>query len=110
MHHLPNQFLINQFGRDKAPKKEACLAMILPLAIGINCIRNIRHLTFFSTISNIFQVTGLGIIFYNLFSRPLEDLGRLPEVGEKIPQFFVSTLFIYEGISVVSFEFCINFF
>lgn len=98
------KFLINRMGKENAPKKEICLLLVLPLALAINCIRNIRHLTFFSTVSNFFQVAGLGIIFYHLFDQPLKDPFRLPAVGdlEKIPKFFVSTLFIFEGISVVS--------
>lgn len=96
------KFLINRMGKENAPKKEICLLLVLPLALAINCIRNIRHLTFFSTVSNFFQVAGLGIIFYHLFDQPLKDPFRLPAVGdlEKIPKFFVSTLFIFEGISV----------
>lgn len=76
--------------------------MILPIVIGINYIRNIRRLTFLSTISNFLQVAGIGIILYNLSTQPWPEFPhQLPKIGEKIPQFFVSSLFIFEGISLV---------
>lgn len=93
------------YGAEKSPSKEACLAMILPIVIVINYIRNIRRLTFLSTISNFLQVAGIAIILYNVFTQPWPEFpDRLPKIGEKIPQFFVSSLFIFEGISLVCIE------
>ncbi|XP_046913565.2 proton-coupled amino acid transporter 1 [Dermatophagoides farinae] len=95
------KFLSQIYGTEKSPSKEACLAMILPIVIGINYIRNIRRLTFLSTISNFLQVAGIGIILYNLSTQPWPEFpDQLPKIGEKIPQFFVSSLFIFEGISL----------
>ena len=76
--------------------------MILPVVICINWIRNIRYLAYLSTLSNVLQVVGITVVLYNFFSKPIQDLSRLDPVGNKIPQYFVTTLFIYEGSSVVS--------
>ena len=86
------------------PSKAVTLVMILPIVILINWIRNIRYLSYLSTLANILQVAGISVVLYNLFSVPIQDLHRLPAVGDKIPQYFVTTLFIFEGSSVV----CIN--
>lgn len=68
--------------------------------MSINWIRNIRYLSYLSTLANVLQVFGISVVLYDLFSRPIESLDRLPKVGDKIPQFFVTTLFIFEGSSV----------
>lgn len=92
-------FLANRFGPN-APKESLCLLFILPIVIGINWIRNIRYLSYLSTLSNVLQVAGISIVVYNLVTMPIQSLDRLPPVGDKIPQFFVTTLFIFEGSSV----------
>ena len=52
--------------------------------------------------ANVLQIAGLAIILYNLLSNEWSQFpDQLPAVGDKIPQFFVSSLFIFEGISVV---------
>ncbi|XP_027196935.2 proton-coupled amino acid transporter 1-like [Dermatophagoides pteronyssinus] len=95
------KFLTHCLGEENCPSKEVCLVMILPIVIGINMIRNIRRLTLLSTISNGLQIAGIGIILYNISTKSWPEFpDRLPKIGEKIPQFFVSSLFIYEGISL----------
>lgn len=70
------------------------------MVVAINWIRNIRYLSYLSTVANILQVAGISVVLYDLFSMPIGNLDRLPAVGSKIPQFFVTTLFIFEGSSV----------
>lgn len=103
------KFLTHCLGEENCPSKEVCLVMILPIVIGINMIRNIRRLTLLSTISNGLQIAGIGIILYNISTKSWPEFpDRLPKIGEKIPQFFVSSLFIYEGISLVSILYLFN--
>lgn len=77
------------------------LVIILPVMILLNFVKSIRHLAMGSTFANVIQLTSLIIIAYNLVTDipPISD--RKP-IGNKIPQFVSTTVFTYEGITVVS--------
>ncbi|KAH9402589.1 hypothetical protein TYRP_016119 [Tyrophagus putrescentiae] len=95
------KFLEHRIGDpSRLPSESICLVAILPVVVAINWIRNIRYLSYLSTVANILQVAGISVVLYDLFSMPIGNLDRLPAVGSKIPQFFVTTLFIFEGSSV----------
>jgi len=86
---------------DKGISIEVYLAILLPFLILLNFVKSIKHLSIASTIANVLQLVGLGIVVYNLVTGilPFSDRQR---VGSKLPLFFVTTLFIFEGITVVS--------
>lgn len=94
------KFLDDRMGKDHSPSRSICLLIILPVVVGINWIRNIKYLSYMSALSNVLQVAGISVVLYNLFSKPIQDIHRLPMMGDKIPQYFVTTLFIFEGSSV----------
>lgn len=96
------QFLANIYGLNNSLSKTQCFLLILPFLIGVNWVRSLKQLSYLSALSNFLMVASLGIIYYFLFSESIPSLSRLPPVGKYIPESCVSTLFIYEGISVVS--------
>lgn len=87
------------------------LAIILPVMILLNFIKSIRHLSMGSTFANVIQLTSLAIIGYNLIwvseETGSESSRPIPKpFNEKIPQFVSTTVFTYEGITVVSVAHC----
>jgi len=77
--------------------------MVFPFMLAMCSIRSLKNLSMFSGVTNIVQATGLGIIFYYLFSAKLEPSSSLPLFGEakNLPLFFGTAIFAIEGISVV---------
>jgi len=77
--------------------------MVFPFMLAMCSIRSLKNLSMFSGVTNIVQATGLGIIFYYLFSSKLEPSSSLPLFGEakNLPLFFGTAIFAIEGISVV---------
>lgn len=76
---------------------------ILPFMIAICMIKNLRYLSPFSVIANIFQFVGLGIIFFYIFRDHLPDSSSVPWMASsnRLPLFFGTAIFAIEGISVV---------
>lgn len=79
------------------------LLFLLPVMILLNFIKSIRHLAIGSTFANCIQLASLFIIGYNLVT-DLPSISDRPAVGSKIPQFVSTTVFTYEGITVVSYR------
>ena len=79
---------------------EVYLALLLPILILLQCIRDIKYLALPSTLANIMQLAGMSIIVYNLV-QGLAPVGERTMVGSKFPLFFVTTIFNFEGISIV---------
>lgn len=67
----------------------------------LNFVKSIRHLAMGSAFANVIQLTSLGIIAYNLVTDVPSIADRKP-IGSKLPQFVSTTVFTYEGITVVS--------
>ncbi len=78
------------------------LLMLLPFMILLNCIKSIKHLSIASTCGSVMQLAGLVIIVYNLVIK-IEPISERSAVGSRLAQFFVTTVFSFEGISVVSY-------
>ncbi|CAG2166710.1 unnamed protein product [Oppiella nova] len=74
------------------------LLAILPFLILISFIKNIKHLSIGSMFGNVLQLVSFAIIIYNLVSDVDEKETKL--LGNKVPQFFSTTMFTYEGITV----------
>ncbi|XP_075228655.1 proton-coupled amino acid transporter-like protein pathetic isoform X2 [Lycorma delicatula] len=78
------------------------MIIIVPPLIGMNLLKNLKHLTPLSMISNIFFIFGVCVTYYYI----LDDL---PSVSERpafssfaeLPVFFGTTIFALEGIGVV---------
>ncbi|CAG4962234.1 unnamed protein product [Parnassius apollo] len=78
------------------------MALLLPLLIAMNLIRNLKYLAPFSMIANLLVGTGMGITFYYLFQ-------DIPSISERkafagfdhLPTFFGTAIFALEGIGVV---------
>lgn len=81
---------------------ELYLLMLLPFMILLNCIKSIKHLSIASTCGSVLQLAGLVIIVYNLV-REINPISKREAVGNRLAQFFVTTVFSFEGISVVSY-------
>lgn len=78
------------------------MAVLLPLLIAMNMIRNLKYLAPFSMIANILVGTGMGITFYYLFQDIPSPSTRLPFAGiTRLPTFFGTAIFALEGIGVV---------
>ncbi|KAI8430633.1 hypothetical protein MSG28_000836 [Choristoneura fumiferana] len=78
------------------------MAVLLPLLILMNLIRNLKYLAPFSMIANLLVGTGMGITFYYLF----QDVPAISERDsfagfERLPTFFGTAIFALEGIGVV---------
>ncbi|CAD0194435.1 unnamed protein product [Chrysodeixis includens] len=78
------------------------MAVLLPLLILMNLIRNLKYLAPFSMIANLLVGTGMGITFYYLFQDIPSISDRTPFAGfERLPTFFGTAIFALEGIGVV---------
>lgn len=78
------------------------MAVLLPLLILMNLIRNLKYLAPFSMIANLLVGTGMGITFYYLFQDIPSLSERLPFTRiERLPTFFGTAIFALEGIGVV---------
>ncbi len=86
---------------DKDISIEIYLAILLPVLILLNFVKSIKNLSYASTIANVLQLVGLAIVVYNLVT-DIPSNPNIKNVGTKLPLFFVTTLFIFEGITVVS--------
>lgn len=78
------------------------MALLLPLLIMMNLIRNLKYLAPFSMIANLLVGTGMGITFYYLF----QDMHSVTERTyfaefNRLPIFFGTAIFALEGIGVV---------
>ncbi|XP_050303547.1 proton-coupled amino acid transporter-like protein CG1139 isoform X2 [Anthonomus grandis grandis] len=78
------------------------MALMLPLLIPINLIRNLKFISPLSMIANILVASSIGITFYYIFS-DLPPLDSQPFVVSitKLPVFFGTAIFALEGIGVV---------
>ncbi|XP_022900024.1 proton-coupled amino acid transporter-like protein pathetic [Onthophagus taurus] len=78
------------------------MAVLLPLLIPINLIRNLKYLAPFSMVANILVATGMGITFYYIFI-DLPEISTRPTIVsfDKWPMFFGTAIFALEGIGVV---------
>ncbi|XP_028160775.1 proton-coupled amino acid transporter-like protein pathetic isoform X2 [Ostrinia nubilalis] len=78
------------------------MAVLLPLLITVNLIRNLKYLAPFSMIANLLVGTGMGITVYYLFQDVPSISDRSPFAGfERLPTFFGTAIFALEGIGVV---------
>ncbi|XP_022124518.1 proton-coupled amino acid transporter-like protein CG1139 isoform X1 [Pieris rapae] len=78
------------------------MAVLLPLLISMNLIRNLKYLAPFSMIANLLVGTGMVITFYYLF----QDIPAISERKQfagvaRLPTFFGTAIFALEGIGVV---------
>lgn len=78
------------------------MAVLLPLLISMNLIRNLKYLAPFSMIANMLVATSMVIIFYYLFQNmePLDARDHFADVAS-LPTFFGTAIFALEGIGVV---------
>jgi len=77
---------------------------ILLVPVILTClVRNLKYLSPLSVLANILEFVGLGIIFYYIFSSPLQHSSSLPlfSSAANFPIFFGTAIFAFEGISVV---------
>ena len=96
------QFAINlEFGHWNEGDVQIFLVIILPIMILLNFIKSIRHLAMGSTFANVIQLASLIIIVYNLVT-DIPPISERKPIGNKLPQFVSTTVFTYEGITVVS--------
>lgn len=78
------------------------MAILLPLLISVNLIRNLKYLAPFSMIANLLVGTGMGITVYYLFQDVPSINDRSHFAGfERLPTFFGTAIFALEGIGVV---------
>lgn len=78
------------------------MALLLPLLISMNLIRNLKYLAPFSMLANLLVGTGMGITFYYLFQDIPSVSERKPFAGfNHLPTFFGTAIFALEGIGVV---------
>ncbi len=68
-------------------------------------VKNLRALAPFSAFANLITITGLIIIFVNLF-QGLHNVNTMPAFSSftSLPLYFGTALFAYEGISLVGFS------
>ncbi|XP_075991469.1 proton-coupled amino acid transporter-like protein pathetic isoform X2 [Anticarsia gemmatalis] len=78
------------------------MAVLLPLLIVMNLIRNLKYLAPLSMIANLLVGTGMGITFYYLF-QDIPSIGERDKFTEfsRLPTFFGTAIFALEGIGVV---------
>lgn len=79
------------------------MAVMLPLLILVNLIRNLKWLSPLSMLANFFVAASLGITFYYIFKDGLPAFDSQPatESITEMPMFFGTAIFALEGIGVV---------
>lgn len=80
------------------------LIIILPIMILISFVKNIKHISIASSFANVILLVSFAIIIYNLVTNVGQN-GSISDrklLANKVPQFFGTTMFTYEGITVVS--------
>ncbi|XP_054162250.1 neutral amino acid uniporter 4-like [Oppia nitens] len=96
---------IKQFSESVSTNGWSCvsieyyLLIVLPFLVLISFIKNIKHLSIASMFGNVLQLVSFVIIIYNLVSQ-MDNISDTVLVSDKVPQFFSTTMFTYEGITV----------
>ncbi|KAG1676406.1 Proton-coupled amino acid transporter 4 [Nymphon striatum] len=82
---------------------QAYMAIMLPIAILLCCIKNLKALAPASTFANIIQLSGICIIFYNV-SIDIPDINSRSSFPSPSlwPVYFGTVLFAFEGIGLVT--------
>jgi proton-coupled amino acid transporter len=79
--------------------------LLLPMIL-LNYLRNLKYLSPFSMIANIFMGVGLAIIFFYIFRDPLPSIER-PDISPgfatwgQLPLYFGTAIYAFEGIGMV---------
>jgi hypothetical protein len=85
------------------------LLIMLPFMILLNFVQNMKYLSIASSCALLLQITGILIIFYELFT-DLPPTSTRSAVGDSIPLYFSTVCFAFEGISIVREKFFLNIF
>ncbi|CAH1777563.1 unnamed protein product [Owenia fusiformis] len=66
------------------------------------CIRQMRHLAYFSTIANVLTIAGLSITFWYCFTH-LKHIDKYPAFNSwgTLPLYFGTAMYAFEGIGVI---------
>lgn len=93
---------MNIWTPDTALSDSVFVFCLLPIMIVLNCVKNLKHLAIASTCANILQISGLMIICYSL-TQDLPHSSERPLFTSfsKIPLYFSTAIFAFEGISIV---------
>ncbi|RWS25056.1 proton-coupled amino acid transporter 1-like protein [Leptotrombidium deliense] len=81
---------------------DTIMLAVYPIIVVLNFIRRLSHLAIASAAANILQVTGLAIIFYNLFI-DLPPTWTRPATADitRLPLFFGTAIYAFEGIGLI---------
>ncbi|KAJ9584880.1 hypothetical protein L9F63_020780, partial [Diploptera punctata] len=96
------QQLVEYWVDGYVPNKRVIIAILLVFVIPLGLIRNLKYLTPFSAIADVFTLASLGITFYYVFRDPVSFEGK-KLVGDvsTIPLFFATCIFSMEGTGTV---------
>lgn len=79
------------------------MSMILPFVLALSCIRSIKQLSYFSTVANFLCISGLIMVFVQLF-RDMPSIESVPAIEPdytKWPIFLATTIYAFEGIGIM---------
>ncbi|XP_011879551.1 PREDICTED: proton-coupled amino acid transporter 4 [Vollenhovia emeryi] len=81
-----------------------CILSLIPALVLLGQVRDLKYMVPFSTLANLFMLTGFSITLYYIFSssslQSLENKKLIATPGE-LPRFFATVIFAIEGIGVV---------
>ncbi|XP_074650093.1 neutral amino acid uniporter 4-like isoform X2 [Tubulanus polymorphus] len=96
------RLFVEHFQPAHDPPVQVYMLALLVFLIPYSFVRNLKHLAPFSTFANLLTVTGLVVIFiYCVQDLPPVADRELVASLEKIPLFFGTVVFSFEGISLV---------
>lgn len=77
--------------------------ILLPVMILVNFIRSLKNLGPFSAVANVLQSVGMIIVLYYIIRGPYStNLNVYTAPIERLPLFFGTAMYAFEGIGVVS--------
>jgi proton-coupled amino acid transporter len=82
--------------------RDYLLILCIPTIL-ICSIRQLKYIAPLTIVANILQIGGIALVFYQIFSSPLRDVGSVPLFGQasSLPVCFGIIFFAFGGISVV---------
>lgn len=96
------RLFVDSFGPTYNPPVQVYMTLLLPILIPLNFIKNLKTLAPFAMFANILTFVGLGIVIFACL-QDIPDVSSRPMMVDfaKIPLFFGSVVFAFEGISLL---------
>ncbi|UYV62457.1 hypothetical protein LAZ67_2000678, partial [Cordylochernes scorpioides] len=101
-HRVVVQVMMELNGNKEILSQTVLVGAVIPLMICYNIFRNLKQLSYFSTIANVIQIVGIAIVMVALcHNLPPSWSVPLSKPITLFPTFFGTAMYAFEGIGVV---------